>query len=703
MAAYSKNILPDSGAYYNLYNASITGASIAFEPGGYAELSLSKELLPVLTSKMLVVIHPSVFSSPYTNDAVQVELSIITAAGEKLDFLISASETSSGVYNTEIDLPAGDYTSFTYKISSSVQATVYNWELCSEQAEELTAVIEGVEQSLPKLLYDYNTYAYSVGQRELTVGLISCYLLSATDLQGHFTLSFFATERCNVHVRIKDNEVTELYSPQVFTVEKGYSSISIPHSYLHKLATDHAFSVTVQCTNGQLSIPVRGMLYTIDGGYLATRMLDAGVDIEDISIKQLTTDVSPSEIWAAGFEGDRLILKKRVYNQLQRVNWEAIRDFGECLKAVIEFPGAWTLRGKTSKFTLETAEVPYVFIVDLNRSLKVYTGASFENVFELDTNVTALAACQGFNMKDTTEHDQGMIVAYIKAGNAYVRQYIRSTSGTYAWQSAQTIYEGGNASFVSIHRLPDYRIGLCITYTSGTKWFITERLYVGQGIKPEIANSIHDGLTVATVYDASSAPAGNLQAASQNTFTDDKTHHNGFVMTFSGPLIFLKNRTIDNLKASLKVYINGTVQSASAIKEVMVDNNVVTVLFTNDVKGSSTVKIAFNNPYLFMLAYNGCYAAIKQEYSWTLPIPTTRSSSTEKVKANIQANANVVVSPIITSTRGVSEACTSNISTTLNATVRPTVPSTRGVSEQCEAAITSSVSISVSQAGTVPI
>ena len=125
--AYSENILPKSAAYYTLNRASIDGTELIIEAGGYAEFSITQQVLPKLTSKMLVVAHPSIFSSYYTNDAVQVTLSIITAGGQRIEVLIPVSNHPSGVFNTEVELPDEEYLVFNYRISSTVHTVVYNW------------------------------------------------------------------------------------------------------------------------------------------------------------------------------------------------------------------------------------------------------------------------------------------------------------------------------------------------------------------------------------------------------------------------------------------------------------------------------------------------------------------------------------------------------------------------------------------------
>lgn len=648
--AFSPNILPRAAAYYILNNASIVDTELNISANGYAEIQVSKQMLPKLTSKMLIVVHPSEFSSDYTNDKIQVNISILTTSGKYIEYLLPVVQDMSGVFNTELNLPEEEFSIFTYKIQSAVDVAIYNWELCSEEAADLTTIINGVEQSLPKLLYDYNTYSFGVAQKEITVGMISCYLLAPTDLQAHFTLSFFSTERCNVHVRVKDNNVTELFSPQVYTVEKGFSSISIPHAYLKKLATEHSFSVTLQCSNGQLSIPVRGLLYTIDGGHLATRLLDPGVDIQDISIKQTPSDTTPSEIWAIGFEGAQLVLKKREYSLLQRVNWIAVKDFGEGITAAIEFPGNWQNRNNADRYTLETADNPFVFIVDNTGALKVYQGDTYETVYELDTGVTVISACQGFGSMYDISQRQGMIVTYIKAGQVYYKQWLYDSSiDAFRWYNSATIYDAGDAFFVSIHRLPDYRVGICISHLTGTDWYITDRTYVGQTVKPEIIKCRIHSQAYAAVLDYDRAPSTVVWPGTPNVF-ENSAYYNGFSVTYDGQLIFTKGKTLDDLINNMIVSIDNSPIAKTDIKEVKIDGGTITVTLLNDVRATHKVSINFNySKYFVLRTYNKSIVKIAQSFSWALA--AFEHFRTQKDEASIKVTnttATVTVIPIVT-------------------------------------------------------
>lgn len=707
--AYSSNILPRSAAYYTLSNASITNSMLEVEAGGYAEIQISKQMLPVLTEKMLVVVHPSVFSNGYTNDAVQVAISILTSDGEYIDYLVSATYDKSGVFNTELILPEGEYSLLTYRISSKIPATIYNWELCAEEASDMTAIIEGIEQELPRLLYDYNTYSYAIAQKELTVGLIACYLLDSTDLQGHFTLSFFATERCNVHVRIKDNGVTELFSPQVYTVERGYASISIPHAYLKKKATDHNFSVTVQCTNGQLSIPVRGLLYTIDGGYLATRLLDPGIDIEDISIKQVSTDTEPSEIWAVGFEGNRIVLSRRIYSQQLRANWTAVKDFGEGLAAAVEFRGQWNHRTSWEKNTMDTEATPYVFILGVDNVLRVYSGADFSTVFEIDTEVSMMSACQGFNSMYDIEQDQGLIVAYVKNGDVYYMQYLFNASADrYMWHGSILLYDGDDASFVSVHRLPDYRVGICVEHTNGINWYITDRTYVSQTVKPEIFSSFVDSALVATVTDVSLANDEVEWSATQNDFDESRLYTNPiYTMTFDGIITIINGASVNEFVDAIKVNINGTVADKDIIKEVSINGKTIKVQLNTDVMPGDTVTISLDFYYAVIKVYNGCLAVIKKDYTWHMPVPTTTMSYTEDSSFSVSSTElDVHVTQILSTLKRTDEKVEASVgSTELDVTVTPII--TEVVDVDTESFSTSvsgtELDVKVTLIGTVPV
>ena len=109
----------------------------------------------------------------------------------------------------------------------------------------------------------------------------------------------------------------------------GRGSVGVPHAYLERLTGIHSVIVTAQVSSGTLAINTRGILFTIDGGYLAERMLDVGVDMRDISIRQLSQDYGPDEIWIVGIEAGEAIVRKRKYDPKATISFTPCFSVGQ--------------------------------------------------------------------------------------------------------------------------------------------------------------------------------------------------------------------------------------------------------------------------------------------------------------------------------------------------------------------------------------
>lgn len=300
---FGNNILKNESAYYKLKNASISNGILTIRPGGSAKCTIDSDYIVRATEYFLVNMIVDPFTDNY-NPKAQTKIHFVSSDEKSCyNYSLFPVESSTGVYSQQIKLKAGEYKAFTFEISSKETIRFLVWELCPEAAnEDIKTVIDGVEQSLPKLLYDYNMWPLHVDQDERTIALITFRLLDHTDLQGHFQLTYVASEATTLTLRFKDNEATELFSPLLYDLHAGRGSIGVPHAYLERLAGIHALIVTAQVSSGTLAIETRGVLFTIDGGYLAERMLDVGADMQDISIRQLSEDNGPDEIWVVGIE-----------------------------------------------------------------------------------------------------------------------------------------------------------------------------------------------------------------------------------------------------------------------------------------------------------------------------------------------------------------------------------------------------------------
>lgn len=489
MRAYTSNILPTDAAFYTLNNAYIVDNALTIVAGGSAHINITSQQLAALTEYFRVAAHVTPSSSDY---AGQISITVQCAAreGTRFSHYCNVVTDASDLFETEIEVIDGEYDSLSVHIAATVDCTFTFWELCPQlEDSNIYVEIEGVRQSLPRLLYDYNTTNIIVQQSEQQVAMINSYLLDDTDLQGHFTMNCDVSERSTIYLRFYDNNMIELFSPLLFTVNPGMNTLSVPHAYLHKFSGIHNFYVTAQTTNGFLTVPIRGALYTIDGGYLLSRLMNPDMDLRDLSLKRLITDVEPSEIWGIGIDNDIILVKKRSYDfEAYNEVWTAQFTLGHGTEAAIEFDGAWQLYN--SLRNLVTEEVPWVFWIT-EGNLLAQRGSNEATRFTLATGTTKVAAIRGWLFNDSfADNDMGLIVAYIKNdGLAYYRQYRTPLeTGVKEWVTEELIpFTSVNLPYgsISVNRVNDYRVAFSIHDSQNASFSIfTERYYQADSVEP---------------------------------------------------------------------------------------------------------------------------------------------------------------------------------------------------------------------------
>lgn len=486
---YGQSILPKDAAMYDLYRANIQGGILHLSAGGYLKYTIRETDIVNLTEYFRV----SLIADPPTDryvPRVRIHIHLETADGEFYNDALFPTEFKSGIYMQELQLKAGKYNSFTFEIIAKEDISFSLWELCPEAADEdIQVIIEGVEQSLPRLLYDYNTWPLLIDQSEKTIALVTFRLLDNTDLQGHFQMTYVASEACTLTLRFKDNGATELFAPLLYDLHAGRGSVGVPHAYLHRLAGIHSVIVTAQVTSGTLTIDTRGILFTIDGGYLAERMLDIGVDVRDITIRQLFQDYGPDEIWIVGIEAGEALVRKRKYDPMATISFTPMYSVGPAVEAAIEFDGDWVLRTSDTLFTLETYDTPWIFWVDPTGALYGQLGDIEGTKVLFDTEVSKVYACRGFSSMYYQEQDQGLVVAYVKNGQAYYVQYgYNSISKEYDWSDSFILDDAlTDVLNIAVQRLNDYRLGFTVVLPNEARLYITDRTYVAQAVPKEVS------------------------------------------------------------------------------------------------------------------------------------------------------------------------------------------------------------------------
>lgn len=622
---YGSNILKTESAYYELKNASISDGILTVRPGGSAKCTINSDYIIKATEYFMINLIIEGHTDNYV-PKTRVDIHFVSNEDEKVyNYTIYPTESGTGVLSQEIHVKAGDYKDFTFEISSKETIRFLVWELCPEATDEdIKTVIAGVEQSLPKLLYDYNTWPLHVGQDERTIALITFRLLNQTDLQGHFQVTYVASEPTTLTLRFKDNETTELFAPLMYDLHAGRGSVGVPHAYLERLAGIHSLIVTAQVTHGSLAIETRGILFTIDGGYLAERMLDIGADVQDISIRQLSEDNGPDEIWIVGLEKEEALVRKRKYDLKATVGFEPVLSLGRAKAAAIEFDGNWVLRADASHYTIETEEFPWLFWIDINDTLWCKKGEDESTLRSLAEGVTSCFACRGYSSTTYLDQDQGLIIAYVRGGKACYRQYrYVQSEGRVIWDFENVFEDYAGVTKVAVHRLNDYRVSFEITTLTNNYWLISDRTYVNQAIPIE---HINPPMTehISAVID----PDINLQGTAIE-FADKTAAQDTFTIEYDYPLKVLE---YTDMKDLITVTVNGAVISKDeydgGIRSVKFNGNQLVVVLKEAVwynknnLSDGVVVIKVMQSWPFRLFIDPFYDLLPtQEFTWKISAP----------------------------------------------------------------------------------
>ena len=544
--AYGSNVLKTESAYYIFKDASITSGKLSISGGGWARQDITIADLPLITDTMLFRCICTPYNGRYT-PKILVKVHMRNASTADYTVVqISPVLVSGSTFECTFSAPSGSYTEMYIEISSHYNVEFTLWELCPEtNGVDTKTIIDGVSQALPRLIYDYNTYELGVTEQETIVAFITCILIQETDLQGHFLCTFTATKATTLVVRFYDNEAEELYCPILYDINVGMNTIGIPHAYISRKAGTHSYVVTMQAYQGSLKIEPRNVLYTIDGGYLATRTIDIALDVCDIAIRQISAQNGPDTCWIVGLNAGECLVRYRNYTETDAsVGWTAAGSLGKAISASIEFNGVWELPYGKKYYTIVTEELPYVFVVTEANELYAYHGVEDDNPELLSSEAVYVKSCLGYSSQLYPEQDQGLICAYIKTdGTVWYRQ--RLHTGVTAWQpEVQLSTEAWD--HMNVSRLNDYRISFQLSNADHNLWMYTGRTYVGQAVRPEFAEATSSFNAHGSYY----GPEQTIAFSSITPTVITVTNKYGDVDHYELGIVFVFERDIHDISTS---------------------------------------------------------------------------------------------------------------------------------------------------------
>lgn len=469
------NILPTLESRWQLTNCAFDSLSFIFSDEGSARADLIDDDISAFANGTLsAVVLPAALILP-----TEIRCQIVIRVGEvytRFDcFLLS---NTNGFYSALLDLVTGAYDEAYVQIITTGACTVQqlSLDIITQSYDE---VIAELRSELPKLLEDYNTYDMTLTTEEVTVGLITANLLENTDLQGHFSLSFLASNKAEIVMRIYDDQRKCLYSPSIVSVNAGKHTIGFPHAYLKSSIGYHNFYVTLQATEGNVKIPTRAIMYTIDSAHMAERLLNSFYMIDDITAKTQITSFEPTLLYTVGIVDNVATIRHIAPNAVGISNWTVDFIIESVKAAAIEYDGLWVASITGRHFVTE--DVPVLFYTDMSDILWTQLFDS-ETRTQLATDVVKVSAVRGWRyISEITSNDTGLIVAYIKTdGKAYYRQYVSLPDVTAYWTAEELLpftLAVEPLITISCGRVNDYRISFTVEDSESNGYALFTRRY----------------------------------------------------------------------------------------------------------------------------------------------------------------------------------------------------------------------------------
>ena len=480
---YGSNILSSVVANWQVTNGTVTTESITLDAGGYAVQTIDLAVLQSIPEYMMLSVVATPYADPYAMGLV-AELKVLSASGVAHVYTIPIVDTGNSVCIVDFPVEAMDHASLTFTFKAATPVVISDYALFPPKLTDvdLTEVLD----RLPRLLSDYNQTPIEVTQEEDIVALISAYVTETTELTGKFTLSYVASEPTELIIRIKDNEISELYTPMYFHVNAGRGTIGIPHAYLIKQQGYHNFTVTAQVVSGSIKIDPRRVMYVIDGGRIAYNVMDIGSIAHDITVRKLESESQISFIYAVCIDDGICTVKCAEYTESPGAAWATVAILGPAIDAAIEFDGAWAFN--RPPYTFNTEENPWVSWVAPDGTLYAKKLYSETDPIVVSTNVTHVSMVRGWNNTFIPGQDHGLLYVYHKNDSVFYRAYAMQIDSSKNWEPEVHLdFFTGSVKDVNAFRTNDYRIGINILDTdNNTHTYMTPRNWVGIALEQHI-------------------------------------------------------------------------------------------------------------------------------------------------------------------------------------------------------------------------
>ena len=235
--------------------------------------------------------------------------------------------------------------------------------------------------------------------------------------------------------------------------------------------------------------------YLTEGTLLQARTIRTGTDLGplDICIRREDVNADPTEIIMAYIENGTAKVATLPYVHTPDQEFTYQYTIGEAVDVACDFDGRWyKITDRTGIYfdtsiiwAVQTFGEPYLVRVMANGTLHVQQGQSGASLQLADSGVSKVSCLRGWKNTYLWNHDQGIIVAYIKNSSVHYRTYAQQPPDQPAlWENERTITELPTpAQNVSIFRTNDYRVGILAESSGGMHWVLTPRNWANMAIE----------------------------------------------------------------------------------------------------------------------------------------------------------------------------------------------------------------------------
>lgn len=272
--------------------------------------------------------------------------------------------------------------------------------------------------------------------------------------------------------------------------------------------------------------------YLTEGTQLQARTIRTGnnnLGSLDICIRREDVNADPTEIVMVYIEDGLAKVATLPYVHRPDENFVYKYTMGPAVDVACDFDGRWhritdhtgIYFDTTVLWALTTYGEPYIARVLSNGSLMIQQGQHGTSITLADSWVEKVSMLRAWKNVALYNHDQGLVVAYIRAGAVVYRNYCQQPDGvTLLWEGEREVGTlPAPAANVALFRTNDYRTGIVAEVAGQLYWVITTRNWANMALPPEIVECSISGYTV-TLH-----PILHLIAGDGPYPTDNKKHH----------------------------------------------------------------------------------------------------------------------------------------------------------------------------------